>query len=88
MMMVSESTFSYDYITFVSWCSSSNSYYLLLLLFPVVVEDCTVSLFGANTISEDSSFISICVQLDGPTTGDVLVNYNTFSLTATGRLTS
>ena len=47
-------------------------------------EDCLVSLFGANSISEDATFISVCVQLDGPTSNDVFINYNTVPLTATG----
>lgn len=54
------------------------------ILFSVPVEDCLVSLFGAATISEDSTFISVCVQLDGPTSNDVFINYNTVPLTATG----
>ena len=55
------------------------------ILFSVPVEDCLVSLFGAATISEDSTFISVCVQLDGPTSNDVFINYNTVPLTATGK---
>lgn len=58
--------------------------HLLTLPLTVPVEDCTISLFGATTISEDATFVSICVQLDGTTSGDVSVTYNTVPLTATG----
>lgn len=61
-------------------------FFLWFFLLLAIVGDCLVSFFGANTISEDSTFISVCVQLDGPTTNNVFINYNTRPLTATGMM--
>lgn len=66
------------------YCILIFGVFTVLTLFLVPVEDCTINLFGATTIPESSTFISICVELNGPTTNDVLVNYNTLGLTATG----